>query len=108
MSYQIIPITDDPNQYLQTTVEVNNVNIVLSFFFSFNAQCGYWTAQIKNANGDIIIDGLPLVSIENVLQQYSYLAIGSAYVINISGIDKDYPDETGWNNDFVLLWGDNV
>lgn len=108
MSWQIIPITDDPNQTLQTTIEVNDENIVLSFFFVYNAQCEYWTAQIKGSDGVILIDGLPLITINDLLEQYSYLAIGSAYIINVSGVDKDYPDETGWDKDFILLWGDNI
>ncbi len=108
MSYQIIPITDDPNQYLQTTVEVAGINVVLSFFFSYNAVAGYWIAQIKDVEGNILIDGLPLISAEDILEQHSYLGIGSAYIINISGIDQDYPTATGWNNDFILLWGDNA
>jgi len=105
---QIIPVTSDPNQTLQSTLNIDSGNIVnLTLNISFNLMAGYWVMQIVDISGNILLDSLPFLCGEypagNILGQFSYLAIGSMYVINATGIGLDSPSSTTLGNQFVLL-----
>jgi hypothetical protein len=69
--------------------------------------------DIADANNNIVLSDIPLLTgyypAANILGQYQYLEIGSAYVLDISNDDvRDYPSVNDINTSFVLLWGDNV
>jgi hypothetical protein len=42
----------------------------------------------------------------NMLAQHAYLAIGSAYLLNVGSSDADYPGANDLGSDFLLVWGD--
>ena len=42
----------------------------------------------------------------NLLVPFIYMALGSVYIINVSGVAKDSPDDTDLGTDFQLFWGD--
>jgi hypothetical protein len=42
----------------------------------------------------------------NILGQYSYLKIGSAYLLNVGNISSEGPDETNLGTDWKLAWSD--
>jgi hypothetical protein len=69
---------------------------------------GYWIMSIRDSQGSLLLDSLPLVTgyypAANLLQQYAYLQIGSAYLLNVSGTDQDYPDSTNLGSSFLLVW----
>jgi hypothetical protein len=71
---------------------------------------GYWIMTIRDQQSALLIDSLPLVTgyypAANLLQQYAYLAIGSAYLLNVSGTDEDSPDSTNLGSSFLLVWDD--
>jgi hypothetical protein len=106
--YQIIPLTNDPNKTLQTTVEVNNTNITLKLVFHYNEMAKYWCMSIINSDNTLLIDSLPLVTgvypSANLLGQYSYLGIGSAYLIKTTQSTLDYADDNTLGNTFQLVW----
>lgn len=111
MANQIIPLTTDANQTFQTTVAVGSKNIALSLAIHYNEMAGYWVMSIADpATNTILLDSIPLITggypAANVLGQYSYLGIGSAYVIKTSAVSLDYPDSTDLGTDFVLVWSD--
>lgn len=106
MSFQSIPINNDPNQSFQVTIEVNERNWVFNLFVSFNIQAGYWIMNILDSTRAVVLTGIPLITDANLLEQFEYLNIGSIYILNYTGADKDYPDENGWD-DFIMIWGDN-
>jgi hypothetical protein len=110
---QIIPLTTSPNHTFVATISVNGRNITLSFFLSYNETAGYWTMRIKDpSTGVIILDSIPLLTDAtpgaNLLAQYDYLNIGSAYLIKVAPSETDYPDDTNLGTLFVLVWGDNT
>jgi hypothetical protein len=43
----------------------------------------------------------------NLLQQYGYLAIGSAFILNTGNAESDFPSEANLTQ-FSLLWGDTA
>ena len=60
-----------------------------------------------------IISNVPLITgglngkSANLLQQYQYMNIGSAFIAKTSEIELDYPDDKTLGTEFVLVWGDN-
>ena len=106
---QILPLTSDPNQTFQSTLTVDGKNITLGFKIIFNEVAGYWIMMILNPSTNVIIlDSIPLLPSMNILGQYSYLRIGSAYLINASHTQAEYPTDANLGTDFVLVWGDTV
>jgi len=107
-----IQLSSLPNQTFQSTISVDGNNITLQFFVRYNSIAGYWTMRITDPlTNTILIDSLPLVTgdglAQNLLAQYSYLKIGSAYLINIDNVDPD-PTSENLGVNFVLLWGDTA
>lgn len=112
-NYLIIPLTNDPNQNFVCTIPVDGKNIDLAFNISYNAIAKYWVMRISDAiTGKIILDSIPLVTGEypsaNLLEQYSYLGIGSAILVKVSNSDLDFPDDKNLGNNFLLAWGDTI
>jgi hypothetical protein len=110
---QIIPLDNSPNHSFVATLSVNGNNISLSFFLTYNESAGYWLMRISDpGTGLIILDSLPLLTdgtqAANLLAQYHYLKIGSAYLVKVAPSDTDYPNNTNLGTIFLLLWGDNT
>jgi hypothetical protein len=110
---QIIPLTSNPNQVIKTTLNVDGKNLTLQLGFNFNEIAGYWVMQIADpTNNNILLDSIPLITGDypaaNLLGQYSYLEIGSAFIINVANSDLDYPDANTLGTDFILAWGDTL
>ena len=109
--YQYIPLQPAPNQSFRSTLAASAVkSIDLNFNLSWNGQAGYWVMTLSNpATGDYYVDSIPLFAgispTMNLLKQYSYLDIGSCYIINISGKGLEVPDDTNLGIDFIMLWG---
>lgn len=109
---QIIPLTTSPNQSLNVALNVdgNVLRLRLTIYFSEMAQ--YWTMDISDAAGNALVSSVPLITGDwpaaNVLAQYGYLKIGSAFVINVGQVSDDYPNADELGNAFVLLWDDTA
>jgi hypothetical protein len=118
MNLQTIPITSDPDQIFQVTLAVNGGSLTLELEIKFNSIAGYWVMTITDPDTDtVLLDSIPLntsITIAdgvntamNLLGQYAYMNLGSVYLVNVSGIDMDYPDNTNLGKDFELIWTDN-
>lgn len=108
---QKIVLSSTPNQTIEAILSVNGVNRNFQFFIRFNDIANYWVMRITDLDtNEVLLDSVPLLpaidSSGNILAQYDYLRIGSAYLVAVSdefmtpGID-----DLGTN--FILLWGDN-
>jgi hypothetical protein len=112
MADQVVPLTNQPNQTFALQLTVNGEPLTLNITLSFSEMAGYWQMSISDVNGNLLLASVPLITgwypAANLLAQYQYLQIGSAYLLNTIGpAVGDYP---GANNlaQFTLLWGDNV
>jgi len=110
-TYQQIPLTPDPNQTFSCTLLIDGKNIPIDFQLRWNAQANYWVMTLINsASRTYYVDSIPLIAgvqpTINILQPYSYLKIGSCYIVNISGIASDYPTDDNLGTDYIMLWGD--
>jgi hypothetical protein len=110
---QIIPLTNNPNQTFTVTLNVDNSNLTLTMIVRYNVIADYWVLTIINTSTqETILDSIPFVTgvypASNILEQYAYLQIGSAYIINTDNAVLDYPDDSldSLGSDFVLLWSD--
>ena len=104
-NYYTIPVNSDPNQSLACTIPINNKNIRLNLKIFYNDVAGYWTMRISDKDNNILVDSVPLLT-GNFLEQYQYLGIGSAYIVNNGNSSMDSPDNTNLGTDFLLVWSD--
>lgn len=108
MAYQIIPLTNDPNKTLKTTVSIGDSNVTLTLFFHYNEIAKYWCMRVTNSSNVVLIDSLPLVTGEypagNILAQYSYLNIGKVYLVKVTKSELNYPDDNTLGTTFILGW----
>ena len=111
MSSQIVPLTSSPNQTFSVQLTVNGAPLTLNLSLSYAEMAGYWQLAVGDVNGNLLIASVPLVTgwypSANMLAQYQYLNIGSAYLLNTGNAPVDYPGPTTLGQ-FSLLWGDNV
>lgn len=111
MSTQIIPLVQAPNQTFAVQLTVDGAPLTLNLTLSFSAMSGWWQLSVANAQNTVLVSAIPLITgyypAANLLAQYGYLLIGSAYLLNTGNSADDYP---GLNNlvSFSLLWGDTA
>lgn len=93
---------------VQLVVDGYPLTLILGFQYYY--MCGYWTMSISDVNNVSLVASVPLITgvypAANLLAQYGYLKIGSAYLLN-TGSDLDYPDSQSLDK-FMLLWGDTA
>lgn len=110
MSAQIIPLTPNPNQSFTTTLQVDGAPLTLNFTIRWNEMAGYWVMGVSNSAGTLLLDSIPLITgwypAANLLSQFQYLKIGSAYILNDGNSSSDYPGKTDLGSSFSLLWDD--
>ena len=105
----IVPLTTSPNQTFTSTIPVDGKKIKFNFFLRYNTEAQYWFLDISNSSNISLLASINLVCGLNLLEQYSYLNIGSAYIVKVdSSLVDDSPNEYNLGSTFVLLWGDTV
>ena len=111
MSQQVLPVSNAPNQTFTATLQVDGAPLTLQIELHYNEIAAYWVMTISDQNGNLLVDSLPLVTGNdpacNLLRQFSFLEIGSIYVINQTGsTTPNYPDNTNLGTGFQIIWGD--
>lgn len=108
---QTVPLSSQPNQVFSAQLTVNNQLLTLGFVVSWNAMAGWWEMALSDVNGNQLLSGVPLITglypAANLLAQYQYLQIGSAYLLNTGNLSEDYPTLYTLPL-YTLVWGDNV
>ena len=111
MTNVVIPLNNQPNQTLTTTVEVNGENRDFRFFLAWNGCGNYWEFDLyDNSTDQQLLSKIPLVGNlnGNIIPQYAYKRIGEARIINVSGSKDLIPNKENLGVDYYLIWGDNV
>jgi predicted Zn-dependent protease with MMP-like domain len=67
-----IPLTPNPQRF---NITLSGVQYRLAVVWR-NAEQGGWVLDIADVNGNPIIQGIPLVTGANLLEQYDYLGLG--------------------------------
>lgn len=112
-NYQIVPLDNSPNQTLDITLVIDGQNRNLRLNLVYNQQAQYWVLTILDATtAQVLLAGLPLITgvypATNLLAQYSYLGLGSIYLVKVGDTALDYPDDKTLGTSFLLVWGDTV
>ena len=111
MSSQIVPLTQTQGQSFTIQLTVDDATLVLNLALAYSAMAGYWQLSISDANDAVLVASVPLITgaypAANLLAQYGYLAIGSAYLLNTGNASQDYPSQNTLTQ-FSLLWGDTA
>lgn len=103
--YSRIPVTSQPNNTFSCKVPVDGFNITLIFTISFNEVAGYWSISVNDNNGREYIHNAPLVPGDNILEQYEYMGIGSAYVVPSEQTNEEWPNDSNLGSTWQLIWG---
>lgn len=99
-----LPLTADPNQIFTVTIPGDGKNITIDFTMSYNLQAKYWYMSLADhATGTVYVTNIALLPGVNLLGQYQYLNIGSAWIENVSDSSIEVPDDTTITN-FILVW----
>ncbi len=105
----IIPLTTSPNQTFTSTIPIDGSKIKFNFFLRYNTEASYWVLDIFDSNNVSLLASINLVCGLNLLEQYSYLKIGSAYIYKVdSSLADDSPTEYNLGSDFQLVWSDTI
>lgn len=109
---QIIPISSAPNQSFSVQLQVDGNPLTLNLTIRYSAMAGYWVIDIADASGNPLLSSVPMLTgwypAANMLAQYGYLKIGSAYLLNVGNTQNDYPGANDLGTNFVLVWGDTA
>jgi hypothetical protein len=107
-----IPLTSEPNQNFRCTVPIDGETKTLLFDVRYNIEAGYWAMTITDdLTNKILLDSIPLLAgvypAANLLEQYAYLNIGSAYVVKVNpDITEENPTSDNLGSGFKLFWSD--
>lgn len=109
--YQYIPLSPIPNQSFRIVLAVRpKKEIEANIFLCWNAETQCWYMTISDPiRQEYYVDSVPLFvgqgSMINILKIYSYLDIGSCYILDISNKGTGKPNANDLGIDFVMLWG---
>ncbi len=110
----VIPLTTEPNQTFNCTIPIDGVNRRLSFNLRYNSVAAYWSLTVKDGvTNATLIDAIPLLRGQypaaNLLEQYSYMKLGSAVIVHQGELPEGAnPDDTNLGAEFYLVWGDTI
>ena len=111
MSAQTVPLSST-QQSIIVQLQVDNSPLTLGLTIHWSTMAGYWVLTIYDARGNLLIDSIPLVTgwwpAANLLSQFGYLKIGSAYILNLGVNNSDYPGDIDLGTGFILVWGDTA
>lgn len=106
--YSIIPLQAQPNRSFSCSIPVDDENISLNFSMSYNDFAGYWSMTISRSSDDMLIRNLPIIPGDNILGQFEYMRIGSAFVVPRQSVEEQWPGYNTLTSDWYLIWGDNI
>lgn len=112
MSDQVVPLDSSANQRFQVSLSVDGKILQLNLAINFSEMGQMWMLSIFDSNNNLILSSIPLITGDwpaaNILAQYAYLAIGSAFVVNAGQAAIDYPGAADLGGTFVLVWSDTA
>lgn len=111
MAWCEIPLDNTPfcTRTFKLTLDGGDRNVYIKLYLRYHDLCDVWTARISdNSTGEVLVDNMPLVPGINLLGQYGYLDIGSAYIVKSADTDLMQPDNNTLGTTWLLIWGDDT
>ena len=112
--YQQIPLTSEPNQEFEVTLQIDGENKNYKFNVRWNRVASYWVITITDqSTGEIVLDSVPLVSggdvTSDILLAHYSLKLGAGYLMSIVDTpNSDSPNMTNLGEDFALIWDGEI
>ena len=103
--YCYVPMQPIPNHQFSCSVPIDNLNLLLRFRMMYNELAGYWVVDISKGDTPVL-SGLPVIPAQDILEQFKYLGIGSAYIVPKSEVQEQWPSANTLSSDWYVLWGD--
>lgn len=103
--YCTIPMQAAPNHSFSCSIPIDGGNTFLTFRLTYNDIAEYWIVDISK-DDEVLISSLPLIPGENILEQFQYLGIGSAWIIPKNEKDSQWPQANDLATDWQVVWGD--
>lgn len=104
--YSYIPITSRPNNTFNCKIPVDGRNISLTFKTTYNEIAAYWSVSIITGEGVELVHNIPVVPGQNILEQFEYMGIGSAYIVYQEETSDEWPNSENLGGTWKLVWGD--
>lgn len=79
MTLQAFEIPLVPNQNQQFTVSLSGVQYSMTVRWNTPGQC--WVLDIEDINANPVLEGLPLITGADLLEQYQYLGFGGQLIV---------------------------
>lgn len=110
--YQTVTLSPLPLQTKTVQLQIDGNAISLQLAIRWSEMAGYWVMTIYDSQSNMLLDSIPMITgwypAANLLAQYGYLKIGSAYILNLGSSGSDYAGRNDLGTVFVLLWGDTA
>jgi Domain of unknown function (DUF6983) len=107
---QLVALTNNPNQSIVLELTVDGKPLSMYATIYYNEMAGYWLLDLFTTPGVPLLLSTPLITgvwpAANMLGQYAYLSIGGLYILNVTGAQDDYPDDTELGTQFAVYWTD--
>ncbi len=103
--YCYVPMQPIPNHQFSCSVPIDGQNVLLRFRMMYNELAGYWVVDISKDDA-MLVSGLPVVPAQDILEQFKYLEIGSAYIVPKSDVREQWPSANTLSSDWYVVWGD--
>lgn len=108
MSYYKIPLTSNPNQTFKVGIPSKDKTIdkfIFNVYYNLSSEC--WCLNIKDIQGKDLVSNIPLVCGVDLLEQYYYMGLGKAYIINLDQNSReDRPNMYNLESKYILVWSD--
>lgn len=102
---RIIPIVSNK---FTVNMDVNGENRTFILYFTYNPVGDMWKMTISNEADEVLLSNIPLLPTQNLLEQYSYMNLGSAILIPADDeVREEYPSAATLKDRYMLFWGDN-
>jgi len=86
MNIQEIPLSADNQQF---TLSINGATYNMRILWRGNC----WVLDLHNSSGSPLVQGVPLISGTNLLDQYRHLQLGFALAVACDNPQQEYPTQ---------------
>jgi hypothetical protein len=99
-TYFEIPLSPDPQTFV---IALGGIEYRLRLTYQ-DADGGGWVIDLSDNQGGALVQGIPLVTGADLLEQYQYLGIGGALYVQGSPDPDSVPTFENLGNDSILFW----
>lgn len=99
-TYYEIPLSPDPQTFV---IAIAGKDYRLRLTYQ-DVDGGGWVVDISDSQGGTLVQGIPLVTGADLLEQYQYLGIGGALYVQGAPDPDSVPTFENLGTDAILYW----